>query len=455
MGIDSLPVVSGQAFLWNVTLFVRALRSAGVPTDPTGAMDLVRALTVVDIGDREQVRAAGMAVLVRRRDDMATYDEVFRRFWQGYELAISPGRTGSGHADGTTSAAVRGRVGTGGDPTADRAGSDAGSRRQSDTATGLPGSVDVGEPDGTADGQALAVSATDRPTWSGAEQLRRRPFERMSAEELRDAERLVDQLSPRLETRLARRRELHPHGRWPAPRHMLRRNLQNGGAPLAWVWRRRVRRPRAIVMLCDVSGSMERHSRLLIRFGQAMRRSPGVRTETFVFATRLTRVTRELSGRDPDVGLARVSAAVMDWSGGTRIGAALRSFNKLWARRVLPASGVVMIVSDGWDRGDPALVRAEMAKLQRSCHRLIWLNPLAGSAHYQPLAAGMAAAMPHIDDLVAVNDLDSLSDLGRLLSHMATDRALRPERRGRPRLHRPRTGPHVMVAPRALERGWT
>lgn len=208
-------------------------------------------------------------------------------------------------------------------------------------------------------------------------------------------------------------------------------------------------------MLCDVSGSMERHSRLLIRFGQAMRRSPGVRTETFVFATRLTRVTRELSGRDPDVGLARVSAAVMDWSGGTRIGAALRSFNKLWARRVLPASGVVMIVSDGWDRGDPALVRAELARLQRSCHRLIWLNPLAGSAHYQPLAAGMAAAMPHIDDLVAVNDLDSLSDLGRLLSHMATDRALRPERRGRPRLHRPRTGPHVMVAPRALERGWT
>lgn len=451
MAHDPLAAVSGRAFLWNVTLFVRALRSAGVPTDPAGAMDLVRALTVVDIGDWEQVRAAGMAVLVRRREDMAVYDAVFRRFWQGHELAIAPGRPGSGHAADTTSPAV-GRVGAMGDPPTDRAGSDARSRRHPDGAMGLPGSVDLGEADGTGDGQALALSAADRPTWSGVEQLRHRPFERMSAEELRDAERLVDQLSPRLETRLARRRELHPHGRWPAPRHMLRRNLQHGGAPLAWVWRRRARRPRAIVMLCDVSGSMERHSRLLIRFGQAMRRSPGVRTETFVFATRLTRVTRELSGRDPDAGLARVSAAVMDWSGGTRIGAALRSFNQLWARRVLPGSGVVMIVSDGWDRGDPALVRAEMARLQRGCHRLIWLNPLAGSAHYQPLAAGMAAAMPHIDDLVAVNDLEGLADLGRLLAHMATDRALRPERRGRPRMHRPRAGSETAVASRVPER---
>jgi uncharacterized protein len=166
-----------------------------------------------------------------------------------------------------------------------------------------------------------------------------------------------------------------------------------------------------------------------------VRRRSGARVEAFVFGTQLTRVTRELSARDPDDGLARVSAAVSDWSGGTRIGASLRAFNLRWARRVLPSSGVVLVVSDGWDRGDPALVRREAARLQRSCHRLIWLDPLAGSEAYQPLAGGMAAAMPSIDDLVPVPDLASLQRLGALLAEMATDRGLRPDRRGRPRVH--------------------
>jgi uncharacterized protein with von Willebrand factor type A (vWA) domain len=181
---------------------------------------------------------------------------------------------------------------------------------------------------------------------------------------------------------------------------------------------------------------MERHSRLLIRFAMALHRVSAVRTEAFVFGTHLTRVTHELTGRDPDAGLARVTAAVSDWSGGTRIGASLRQFNRDWARRTLRSSGVVIIVSDGWDRGDPALVRTEMARLQRSCHRLIWLDPLAGSEYYQPLAGGMAAAYPFIDDLVAVNDLASLQRLGDLLAEMADHRSRRPDRHGRPRLHR-------------------
>jgi uncharacterized protein with von Willebrand factor type A (vWA) domain len=147
-------------------------------------------------------------------------------------------------------------------------------------------------------------------------------------------------------------------------------------------------------------------------------------------------VTRELAGRDPDVALARVTAAVSDWSGGTRIGASLEQFNRQWARRTLRSSGVVIIVSDGWDRGDPALVRREMARLQRSCHRLIWLDPLAGTEYYQPLAGGMAAAYPFIDDLVAVHDLASLYRLGELLAEMAEHRSRRPDRNGTPRVHR-------------------
>jgi uncharacterized protein with von Willebrand factor type A (vWA) domain len=227
-------------------------------------------------------------------------------------------------------------------------------------------------------------------------------------------------------------------------RQMFRANLQNGGDMVEWLWRRPVMRPRSVTVICDVSGSMERHSRLLIRFAMALRRVSAVRTEAFVFGTHLTRVTHELAGRDPDAGLDRVSEAVSDWSGGTRIGASLRQFNEVWARRVLRSSGVVVVVSDGWDRGDPALVRHEMARLQRSCHRLIWLDPLAGTEYYQPLAGGMTAAYPFIDDLVAVNDLASLQNLGELLAEMADHRSRRPDRRGQPRVHR-----HTRSAPAA------
>ncbi len=184
---------------------------------------------------------------------------------------------------------------------------------------------------------------------------------------------------------------------------MFRRNLATGGDLVEWVWRRRVRRPRTIVVLCDVSGSMERHARLLLRFVQALTRASGVRTESFVFGTRLTRITHELRGRDPDLAIRRVSETVSDWSGGTRIGESLRAFNLRWARRVLRTSGVVIVVSDGWDRGDPALVGAETARLQRNCHRLIWLNPLAGADGYEPLAAGMSAAYPSVDDFLAIH----------------------------------------------------
>jgi uncharacterized protein with von Willebrand factor type A (vWA) domain len=196
---------------------------------------------------------------------------------------------------------------------------------------------------------------------------------------------------------------------------MFRRNLGTGGDLVEWVWRRPVRRARPIVVICDISGSMERQSRLLLRFVQALSSSP-VKTEAFVFGTRLTRVTRLIRDRDRDRGLARVSEAVVDWAGGTRIGDSFREFNQRWARRVLRTSGIVIVVSDGWDRGDPELVREETARLARNCHRLIWLNPLAAAEGYQPLAAGMAAAYPSLDDFVAAGTIASLERLGELLA---------------------------------------
>ena len=168
-------------------------------------------------------------------------------------------------------------------------------------------------------------------------------------------------------------------------------------------------------MLCDISGSMERHSRLLLRFVQALSAASEVRTESFVFGTRLTRVTRLLRDRDRDRALARVADSVNDWAGGTRIGESFRTFNQQWARRSLRTSGVVIVVSDGWDRGDPALVAAETARLRRNCHRLVWLNPLAGTPGYQPLAGGMRAAYPYIDDFLPAGTVASLERLGEIL----------------------------------------
>jgi len=196
---------------------------------------------------------------------------------------------------------------------------------------------------------------------------------------------------------------------------MFRRNLATGELT-TWVWRRQLREPRQLVVLCDISGSMERHSRLLLRFVQALARTNEVRTESFVFGTRLTRVTRLMKDRDRDRALAKVADSVTDWAGGTRIGESFREFNHRWARRTLRSSGIVIVVSDGWDRGDPALVAAETARLRRNCHRLVWLNPLASAPGYQPLAAGMKAAFPFIDDFLPAGTLASLERLGEVLA---------------------------------------
>jgi hypothetical protein len=189
---------------------------------------------------------------------------------------------------------------------------------------------------------------------------------------------------------------------------------------------------------------MERQSRLLLRFVQAISGAT-MRAEAFVFSTRLTRVTRILRDRDRDRALAKVSEAVQDWAGGTRIGESLRTFNLRWARRVLRSGAVVVVVSDGWDRGDPAVVAREMARLQRSCHRLVWLNPLAGAPGYQPLAAGMQAAYPFIDDFLPAGSVASLERLGQVLSGEAQS-GVRPG--GRP--HRRAAGHSV---PRELGTG--
>jgi uncharacterized protein with von Willebrand factor type A (vWA) domain len=204
--------------------------------------------------------------------------------------------------------------------------------------------------------------------------------------------------------------------------------MKHGGELIAIPRRERRIAPRPLVLIADVSGSMEPYTRMLLLFAQALTDRAG-RIEVFVFSTRLTRVTRQFSGPRPEIALARVRDAVHDWSGGTRMGAALHQFSGQWARRVMRRSPVVLLISDGWDLGDPALLGREMARLQRTSFRLIWLNPLIGSPGYEPLTRGVRAALPFVDDFLSIRDMSSLEALSRHLNALGQPKRSQASRR--------------------------
>ncbi len=243
----------------------------------------------------------------------------------------------------------------------------------------------------------------------------------MTWEEVQAAKLALTSMHWTISERLTRRQRVARRGHRLDLRRVTRDNLRYGGEPLVLRWRRRKTRPRPIVLLCDISGSMERYSRMLLHFMHAFSHHVGA-VETFVFGTRLTRITHHLRFRDVDAALDEVSKAVQDWSGGTKIGDAIKDFNYKWARRVLGRGAVVIVISDGWDRGEPQQLAREMSRLQRSSHRLIWLNPLLGVDQYEPVQRGMAAALPHIDDFLPVHNLESVVQLAEILSNI-------PERR--------------------------
>jgi uncharacterized protein with von Willebrand factor type A (vWA) domain len=224
------------------------------------------------------------------------------------------------------------------------------------------------------------------------------------------------------------RRRKPGKGRLLDLRRTVRKSLRYGGEVLEWARREPKYKPRPLVIVADISGSMERYTRLLLHFIYSLTAGLDQPVEAFVFSTRLTRITRQLHGREVEAALREVGQAVSDWSGGTRIGEALKAFNFDWGRRVLGHGAVVLFISDGWDRGDVDLLRREMARLQRTCHRLIWLNPLLGSPEYEPLTRGMQAALPYIDDFLPVHNLASLEDLARRLTDLDERRGIRARR---------------------------
>jgi uncharacterized protein with von Willebrand factor type A (vWA) domain len=254
--------------------------------------------------------------------------------------------------------------------------------------------------------------------FSAEELLREKDFAEYSDAERAAARRLLARLAARGPRRLSRRtrptrrrREVHDL------RATVRASLRHGGELVERRYREPAERPRRLVLICDVSGSMAPYSRMLLQYLQAAV-AARARVEAFVFGTRLTRVTRELAGKDPDRALQRAAGRVADWSGGTRIGAALAELNRVHGRRI-GRGAVVVVLSDGWDRGDPEVLAAEMARLRRTAHRVVWLNPLAADPHYEPLTAGMVAALPHVDHLLPGNSIASLEALADLMEAAA------------------------------------
>ncbi len=246
--------------------------------------------------------------------------------------------------------------------------------------------------------------------------LRDKNFAEYSHAEFAEAQRMMAELRLAGAMRRSRRRRRgHRPGR-PDLRRTVRLALSSGGEPIRRSWLVPAHQPRRVVLLCDVSGSMEPYARALLRFLHAAVVARGAgRVEAFAVGTRLTRLTRELAWRDPDEALARASRAVADWSGGTRLGAGLKVFNDRYGIRGMARGAVVVVLSDGWDRGDPTALATEMARLRRVAHRVIWVNPLKAAPGYAPLAQGMAAALPHIDQLVPGHSLRALEDLAGLI----------------------------------------
>jgi hypothetical protein len=356
-----------------VVTFGRVLREAGLEIGPGRIVDAIRGLDAVDITRSDDVYWTLRVTLVARREELEPFDRAFNA-WFLRAPVIPPQRL-------RTPKLQRPRSGGHADPVR---GQEHGPE---------PEKMEVG--------------------WSATELLRERDFGAMTHEEYARARQLLAGLAAIRPKRRTRRLRSHARGRQLDLRRMTRRSLATGGDPLDRSYRKRTLGPRRLVVLCDISGSMEAYTRGLLLFLHAAVIAGHV--EVFAFGTRLTRLTTALRTRDPEQAFARAAATVVDWAGGTLIGASLKTFNDRWGKWAFARGAVVVIVSDGWERQSPELVGSEMARLARTAYAVVWVNPLKGHVDYQPLGAGMRAALPYVDRFMAGHNIASLEDLAEVL----------------------------------------
>jgi len=373
----------------NLLIFGRILRRAGIDVHPARLLDVIEALGHVNLGARDEVHHTCRALLVHRQEQIAIFDRAFAAFWREHPEAEP---RSDPRPDQSRDSAVETEAVLPPDEFGARSGADEAEGNATTTKSGLKTWSDLG---GLAD-KDFAAFTTDEMAEAGAalSRLVWNPGERRT------------------------RRWVRGHGSRIDLRRAIAESLRTGGDVVKLGRRARRVRPRPLVLLCDVSGSMERYSRVLLHFAHALTWRHR-RVEAFLFSTQLTRITRQLRAPRPDDALAAVSRSVPDWSGGTRIGGAVKEFHQRWGRRVLNGGPVVLLISDGWDRGDPAELGDQIARLQRSCHRLVWLNPLIGTADYAPLTRGLHAALPFVDDFLPARTLTNLADLAIHLNALA------------------------------------
>jgi hypothetical protein len=367
----------GTAIVGHVVTFGRVLREAGIEVGPGRIADAVRGLGAVDLTRQEDVYFTLRLTLVSRHDELELFDRAFTAWFLRGPVAPLVRQKDQRRL---ASRVARDTLESG------RDGEDVPS---------------VGDP--------LELGASEH------EFVREKDFAEMTPEEFERARKLMEAIARTRPRRTSRRRSPDPRGDVLDLRRMLRRSLRSGGDPVDQPWKSRKEVPRKLVVLCDVSGSMDAYARALLLFLHALV-GTGHGVEAFAFGTRLTRLTGDLGTRDPEAALARATETAMDWGSGTRIGGSLAEFNAIYGRRALSRGAVVVIVSDGWERDDPGLIGREMAKLARAAYVVVWVNPLKGNPEYQPLAGGMRAALPFVDRFLPGHNLRSLEELATVLA---------------------------------------
>jgi uncharacterized protein len=389
-GLDAAALAAGLG---------TALHAAGLPVGPDRCERLARAITVMDVRTVEELKACAVATLVSDPGQMSTFEYVFALLMGGpldLDLSALPGLQAQSEAASGPSAA-----GTSQDNDKQQNGSQI-DRESSPSERG--------------EDETLTEAPIIRAVASAEEVLRSRDFAELSADEVRDLVLLMREMSLAVPPRRTRRHRRSRDGKRPDLRATLRQARRSGGEVIRLSRQKPRVRPRRLVVLCDISGSMEAYSRALLMLLYALHGGPvrgGAqnRPEVFSFATRLTRLTPALAAATPDTMLAKASEAAPDWSGGTRIGAALKEFNDRYGSRGLARGAVVLIISDGWETGDAALLGEQMARLSRMAYRIVWANPRTQSARYRPSVGGMAAAWPYCDAVVSAHSVNALTDL--------------------------------------------
>lgn len=383
----------------NVVHFVRALRACGLPVGPAKMLDALAALDAVGVARRDDFRAALAAILVSRREHLALFEQAFELFWRNPRLL-----------EKITAALLpqaRGRTG----------------EDQPEVAARLAEALLPPRPTHEApEPQEVELDAAF--TFSPREVLQKKDFATMSAAELAEVKRMMARLRMPLPQMPVRRMRASARGGQVDLRRSLRRSMGAAGMAAPLAHRERERRPPPLVVLCDISGSMDRYARMLLHFLHAITNDRH-RVHVLLFGTRLTPITRHLKHRDVDVALAKVSAAVGDWAGGTRIGACLATFNRRWSRRLLGQNAVVLLISDGLDADAGAGLAFEMERLAKSCRRLVWLNPLLRYAGFEAKPAGIRAMLPYVDDFLPVHNLASLGEVATALRSLPSRNARR------------------------------